>query len=92
MTNMGFLYATDKDGNVWTFGRWLLIQVSRHDPIGDLARDIAEGCPCIACADPDRDPNYWTIADVVRDLDDHSACDAAYEALERAAAEWTWNP
>lgn len=69
-----------------TFAWWLAEQAHRRDPVGDLARDYLMPCPCSACLS--RTARRYSVAGVREEMDDHDAIPAAYDALDRAAAEW----
>lgn len=62
-----------------SWNRWLAQQRRRHDPVGDLARDVA--------AD-----DSWPTDSRRRDLHTYlarmNACDGAHRALDRAWFEW----
>ncbi|MFG1619523.1 hypothetical protein ACGFI3_42795 [Nonomuraea wenchangensis] len=70
-----------------TFGAWLTAQADRNDPVGDLARDYLASCGCRrdSCSPRNRPRS---VAGVRRNLDNHDAIPEAYDALDRAAAEW----
>lgn len=80
------------DGPRVAFGAWLLDQTKRDDPVGDFARDLVADDGCGRCANREPEVRYWGVAEIVRDLDDHSADSVAFAALERACAEWTARP
>jgi hypothetical protein len=67
------------------FGAWLRQQAGRQDPVGDLADDYIARCPCPVCAGQRRPQ---TVEGIRAHLDAHSACDGAYEALDKAIDEW----
>lgn len=61
------------------FGTWLRDreQLTRQDPIGDLARDFR-----------DSRSGVRTVQAVIDNLDHHHASPAAYDALGEAFKEW----
>lgn len=64
--------------SLW-FSTWLKQQVHRRDPIGDLARDVAED----TCLGP------YRSSEVLRDhMDSHNAIPEAMQALDEAEAEY----
>lgn len=62
-----------------TFRGWLLNQRHRHDPVGDLARDLRE----------DREFRGRTVDSLRERMYEMGACDGAMVALERAAGEYS---
>ena len=67
-------------GELMTFQRWLTDQDARHDPVGDLARDVA-----MDRGAPNRDSTYRTWE---RYLRRQRACDGALIALREAWREY----
>lgn len=64
-----------------SFRRWLLVQVDRDDPVGDLARDTAEEGGCWS--------RGHAPSGLRRHMEDvHNAFPPALAALDRAEAEW----
>jgi uncharacterized protein YozE (UPF0346 family) len=63
-----------------SFKTWLLRQQHRDDPVGDLARDVAQDKHF-----PRRNAKLRTL---VRYLDEQWDIPAALEALHRAQEEW----
>lgn len=64
-----------------TFTTWLLGQVKRHDPVGDLARDVEH----------DRSENGWRgtcVGGLRRRMERLGACDSALATLHDAEQEW----
>lgn len=66
-----------------TFGAWLKAQQHRKDSIGDLAQDFITACKWRKEHPPAFEPE-----DLELQMTCLGACDAAYEALDAAAAEW----
>lgn len=60
------------------FGTWLRRQVHRQDPVGDLARDFAEG-----------GSRAYTKSGVRQDLINWNAGALAWDAFDAAVDEWT---
>ena len=67
----------------WGFVDWLSLEVARHDMVSDLARDLN-----YAIQRGDQIPTSTRRDAWVAYLRDQNACPGAFEALDKAFAEW----
>jgi hypothetical protein len=84
MTDLGLSVSRPR-----TFDAWLRDQVRREDAIGDLARDYKQDCRDHHAEHLGERAWFGESPLALRErLEELGACNDAFTALERAAAEW----